>query len=75
MSIQFVLSWTRFKLWMICDDDERKKEEGDKKEKRELVLLYYYLAGCFLQRRRFHRLFHSKQAFHFLTILLLLSVQ
>ncbi len=40
MSIQFVLSWIRFKLWMICDDDdERKKEEGDKKERRELVLL------------------------------------
>ena len=66
MSIQFVLCcWTLLEmseLWM-CDEREKKKEEEDKEgEKRREN---YYRAGRFLQRRRFHRLFHSEQAFHF----------
>ena len=66
MSIQFVLCrWTLLEmreLWMR-DEREKKKEEEDKEgEKRREN---YYRAGRFLQRRRFHRLFHSEQAFHF----------
>ena len=44
-------------------DEKRKKKTKTKKETKRRE--NYYLAGRFLQRRRFHRLFHSEQAFHF----------
>ena len=44
-------------------DEKRKKKKKTKKETKRRE--NYYLAGRFLQRRRFHRLFHSEQAFHF----------
>jgi predicted nucleic acid-binding protein len=48
-------------FWMR--DEKRKKKKKTKKETKRREK--YYLAGRFLQRGRFHRLFHSEQAFHF----------
>ena len=52
-------------------DEKRKKKKKTKKETKRREK--YYLAGRFLQRRRFHRLFHSEQAFHFRESLFCLS--
>lgn len=56
-------------FWMR--DEKRKKKKKTKKETKRREK--YYLAGRFLQRRRFHRLFHSEQAFHFRESLFCLS--
>jgi len=56
-------------FWMR--DEKRKKKKKTKKEAKRRE--NYYLAGRFLQRRRFHRLFHSEQAFHFRESLFCLS--
>ena len=58
-------------FWMR--DEKRKKKKKTKKEAKRRE--NYYLAGRFLQRRRFHRLFHSEQAFHFSQREFVLSVQ
>ena len=66
MSIQFVLCCVGRRemneFWWMRDEKRKKKTKTKKETKRREK---YYLAGRFLQRRRFHRLFHSEQAFHF----------